>query len=249
MPRAILAERGRVIWGLSLHGWEEVMRLSLAAAGVFALLVGAATYFVVTLQREEIAASRAEFEQYKIAAGKEVAAVRADADAKIAAANENSAGANARAQEATARAEEARLELAKLKAPRELSREQQARIIAKIRPFVGQQYALSVGAGQEPESLLCLLDSVLQAAGWKRVGPFGDITVGALTCGSVSLNSLSGVHVRAPPEASQQAGGVSHAARTFVDALMAEDISAIGEIDPKNIPIPNAINLMVGVKP
>jgi hypothetical protein len=67
MPSITLAERGRVIWGLSLHGWEEVMRWSLASVGLFALIVGVATYFVVTLQREEIAESRARIEQLKSA--------------------------------------------------------------------------------------------------------------------------------------------------------------------------------------
>lgn len=46
-----------MIWGLSLHGWEDIMRGSLAIVGVFGLLVGVSTFFVVRLQREEIAAS------------------------------------------------------------------------------------------------------------------------------------------------------------------------------------------------
>ena len=72
MPSIILTERGRVIWGLSLHGWDEVMRLSLALTGVFGLIVGISTYLVVTLQREEIAASREEFDRYKLEAGQRI---------------------------------------------------------------------------------------------------------------------------------------------------------------------------------
>lgn len=43
-----------MIWGLSLHGWEDVMRASLAIVGVSGLVVGLSTFFVVKLQREEI---------------------------------------------------------------------------------------------------------------------------------------------------------------------------------------------------
>ncbi len=43
-----------MILGLSLHGWEDVMRISLAIVGVAGLIVGLSTFFVVKLQREEI---------------------------------------------------------------------------------------------------------------------------------------------------------------------------------------------------
>jgi hypothetical protein len=39
---------------LSLHGWEDVMRVSLALAAKVAVIVGLSTWFVVQLQREEI---------------------------------------------------------------------------------------------------------------------------------------------------------------------------------------------------
>lgn len=48
-----------MIWGLSLHGWEELMRGSLVVVGVGGLLVGLATFFVVALTREELAEARA----------------------------------------------------------------------------------------------------------------------------------------------------------------------------------------------
>lgn len=80
-----------MIWGLSLHGWEDAMRGSLAIVGVFGLLVGLATFFVVTLQREEIAESKSEFDKYKISAA-------ADADAKIGVAREEAKAAASKAQ-------------------------------------------------------------------------------------------------------------------------------------------------------
>jgi hypothetical protein len=59
-----------MIWGLSLHGWEEVMRGSLAIVGVFGLLVGLATFFVVTLTREEAAESKKQLDEASILAAK-----------------------------------------------------------------------------------------------------------------------------------------------------------------------------------
>ena len=82
-----------MIWGFSLHGWEDVMRGSLAAVGVFGLIVGLATWFVVKLQRAELTESKAEFESFKLESGKQIA-------------------------EANARAVEAQLALEKYKAPR-----------------------------------------------------------------------------------------------------------------------------------
>ena len=60
----------RRMFGLSLHGWENAMIASLAFAAFFAVIVGVSTYCVVQLQRQEIAASKEDFERYKIESGK-----------------------------------------------------------------------------------------------------------------------------------------------------------------------------------
>ena len=65
--------------GLSLHGWENSMVVSLIIAGGFALLAGAATWAVVRLQRIEIEASNKELEKYKIDAAKALESTKADA--------------------------------------------------------------------------------------------------------------------------------------------------------------------------
>jgi hypothetical protein len=69
------------------------MRASLAAAGIFGVIVGLSTWVVVRLQREEIAASKQEFERYKLGVEKDIA-------------------------EANARTKQAELELQRLKQPR-----------------------------------------------------------------------------------------------------------------------------------
>ena len=94
---------------LSLHGWEDVLIASLAGVAFFGVLVGVATWAVVKLQRVEIAASKGEFETYKLDAGK-----------KIADANAVGEAAKASAAEANARTKEAELALEKYKQPRHL---------------------------------------------------------------------------------------------------------------------------------
>jgi hypothetical protein len=108
-----------MIWGLSLHGWEDVMRGSLAIVGVLGLLVGLSTFFVVTLQREEIAESAKLLDEYKSDAGERIAS--ADAAGKAAQADAAQAVAEtARANERTAllerEAAQARAEQERLKA-------------------------------------------------------------------------------------------------------------------------------------
>ena len=76
-----------MIWGFSLHGWEDVMRFSLAIVGVFGLIVGLSTWFVVKLQRAEIAESKIESDKYKIDTSKEISEAKArqtEAELKLA---------------------------------------------------------------------------------------------------------------------------------------------------------------------
>ena len=56
---AIFSKKDRLLFGFSLHGWEDAMVIFLIIAGLFALLAGIATWQVVRLQRIEIATSNA----------------------------------------------------------------------------------------------------------------------------------------------------------------------------------------------
>jgi hypothetical protein len=97
--------------GLSLHAWENIMLGSLAFAAVAAAVVGVATYCVVQLQRVELAASKEEFEKYKIDTGKEIAAANAVGDS----AKAEAAKANEKTASLQKEADEARLETQRLK--------------------------------------------------------------------------------------------------------------------------------------
>lgn len=237
MPAATLSKRGRMIWGLSLHGWEEVMRGSLAIVGVFGLLVGLATYFVVTLTREEAAESKRQFEEY-----------RAEAAGEVSKANEHIAVLSTQGEqlrkdtaEANARAVEAQFALEKLKAPRLLSAEHQAKIVEVLKPFARQEYALSLSPVSEA-SFVFELTKALADSGWLRTKPFGIITIEG---GEAAVNILSGVFVTHAPSRTDKQG----VAAKVVEALALAGISATVEAKPMLEDRPNVIEIMIGNKP
>lgn len=219
-----------MIWGLSLHGWEDVMRASLAIAGLFGLIVGLATWFVVKLQREELAASKQELDLYKIDAGERIAAANAAGEA----AKADAAAANARALEAQA-------ELAKLKSPRSLSPEQQRRLVVALSPFAGQKYSFNVFADPEPINLMRLIDTVLKSAGWIRIGSqVGDIEIE----GAGTANN-SGLQIGVKRESTQLLQFVAiELARTLTSEELPAALAFIAELK-----FADAININVGKKP
>ena len=81
------------------------------------------------------------------------------------------AAAGARAAEANLAASEAQLELAKLKAPRTVAPEDQARMIADLKAFTGQKYSVAVFQDPEALALLRVLNAMLKSAGWLQVDP------------------------------------------------------------------------------
>ncbi|MEK9281154.1 hypothetical protein MTR72_16245 [Bradyrhizobium sp. ISRA442] len=56
----------RVIAGFDLHGWEQIMVVTLFAAGLVAIAVAVATACVVILTRHENAQTKTEYEAYKL---------------------------------------------------------------------------------------------------------------------------------------------------------------------------------------
>jgi hypothetical protein len=76
-------------------------------------------------------------------------------------------------QERTARAQkdasDAALALAKFKAPRDLTPEQQDKLILVLKPFAGQHYSCAAFPDPESLALLRLLDTLAKSSGWRRV--------------------------------------------------------------------------------
>lgn len=127
IENATTSKRVRRRVGLSLHAWENVMIASLGAAGIFALLVGIATYCVVQLQREEIAASN-----------EKVAALAVEASK----ANAEIAGAQARIDEARTEAAKANEHAASLQLDAEKERSARAKMLEQLKPrgFTPEQF-------------------------------------------------------------------------------------------------------------
>jgi hypothetical protein len=122
--------------------------------------------------------------------------------------------------DANARALEAQLELAKFKAPRLLTEEQQARIVGQIKTFSGQQYSALVAAGLDTWPFWTVLDSTLKTAGWKRVPPPG-LAVGDPPAG-IPISPEPGISIMFAPS---RATDIGAAARALGVALVAEGIA------------------------
>jgi len=132
--------------------------------------------------------------------------------------------------------------------PRALSAEQEANITKATHLFSGQKYVLFVALGDKPSALLCEINKSLEDAGWKSIPPTAavvDITVGT-ACGDVGVTILSGVHIRVATNFDPEVG---KAADALGIALLGDGIAATGERDPKNVPDPATIAVMVGAKP
>jgi hypothetical protein len=149
--------------------------------------------------------------------------------------------------EARERAQEAELELARLKAPRTLTPEQQQRVTSKLQKFAGQEFAGQVTPGSDDARPLWeALDKALRAANWVRVPPYG-LAVGDPPAG-VPLAPNSGVTVFV---AASRADEVAATAQALASALMAEGLIAglSASAGPRMEQRPNVIVIEIGRKP
>src|ERR1700682_5440307 len=136
------------------------------------------------------------------------------------------AGANERAAEATQKAQEASLELARLKAPRVLTREQIDRIVDKLKQFSGTEYDITISES-DPEILgfVAAIELVLSTSGWTELDWQGTgealIREGRplIRIGASITNIIIGVHVSQPLKLWEFAIALS-------EALVAEDVNA-----------------------
>ncbi len=151
--------------------------------------------------------------------------------------------AEARIAEAEARALEAKLALEKFKAPRTLSKEQQDRIVAKLKPFIGQQVSFSVYPDPESIALSRVIVSMLQSAGWtKSPSQIGDIEIEG---SGVIYDTGVRAHI-APADIESTIGALN----AFVSALTAEGIDSEGHrTDQLTGKRAKTINIAVGRKP
>jgi predicted nucleic acid-binding Zn-ribbon protein len=193
---------------------------------------------------EQEAAAAADSVTNADARAVEALAERTQAQERIARLEKEVGAANAAKNQADIRADNAELALQKLKEPRTLDVEQQARITAALTPYAGQEYTLSVASGSEAENLLCAIDAALSGARWKRIWGYRSITL-ETKCGTAALNGSSGLNVRLSEEADTEH---QWNMLMLVNALRDEGIEVEGSIQPDDAS-PMAIELTVGTKP
>ena len=137
---------------LQIANWAQMLGAALVAAGAIA------SYYlsreVIADREQRIAAAEAQSAE-AVEAAETAKLERAGLELRVASANE-------RAEKAGADAARARLELARLKAPRTIPPEHQERFATALRKYPGQPYELA-GAAQDREVMTFLteLDGML----------------------------------------------------------------------------------------
>jgi hypothetical protein len=214
---------------LSLRGWELAMIWSLGGAAFAALAVVVSTAAVVVLQREENEQTKAEFERYKLDATRDIE------------------GAQERAKVAEQKAAEANLALAKFKAPRVLSSEQQRHIAGKLKQFAGTEFDAGVGPKGDPEPIYLArtIGSALGAAGWKFIAWTGGTeTYSEPPMPPIGLTSVTNVIIDVHPDRWEKYGA---AATSLASALNDEGIEAIASSNQTSVNT-DAIHIRIGRK-
>lgn len=203
------------MFGLDLDTWNTVMVSSLGVAAIAAVVVGVSTAIIIKLQK-----------QAELESNERIASLVTQGDEL----RKDTAEANARASEA-------QLALERYRAPRELTSEQQGRIVSALRKFAGQEYEITTFWDlKEPLAFAESLNRLLQIAGWKFVsdGKRGFI-----------LGGLAGVQVWMHPDADTP---VKEAVNGLIEALKAEQVETSLKLQNPQNPKSNKIALNVGTK-
>lgn len=179
-------------------------------------------------------------EQHAAEANAKAEGFRAD----IARANESAAQAQAQVASAVAEATRATLELAKIKTPRTLNKEQQGRIAASIRAFPDTPFDLWVSIDSDSTGLMNSIDDVLRSAKW-RFSSAGIIQIankaGIIADSGVSIHFAE--ETRAALEAPALALGNALRAEGIPLTVFADQKAANADKDRTRI------HIMIGSKP
>ncbi len=217
--------------------FDEILLTEAQRGTAFARERASAAYERASENEKETAATLKQAEQERADAARSLEVTKGY-ESQIAQANERAANAEQRAAEAA-------LELAKLKTPRSLSKQQQERIAAKVKPFSGTPFDLWVSTDSDSTALMEIIDAKLRSAGWKFIEPEGSI----LYAHKAGVIAQSGISIHVPEEHLAEWGPAIAALR---DALKSEGIPATtfsdtaeGEKDMKR----DRVHVLIGSKP
>jgi hypothetical protein len=234
----------RNVFGVTLHGWEQLMLLALGATGLVAIAVALTTTSVVILQRHETAEAKRELEEYKVEAGTKIST----AEAVGLAAKADIAKANVQIAEANARALEAQAALERFKAPRILTEAQQTAAVAALLPFAGMPFDFSVNPTPEPSALMGQIARILVRANWKWEAKksSGGLQFGS---GTQPASGLMPAFVGLAFEIDVSKTEWQPALVTLTDVFRRAGIDAKANVANDGSASPDAIHIYVGAKP
>jgi hypothetical protein len=153
------------------------------------------------------------------------------------------AQANERAAKASREAAAANLEIAKLKAPRQLSCDPQSQARAILNRFPGTPFDLWVNSDSESTTLAAKIENCLNAAGWKE-GEAGT-PIGFTRAGKPTWGLISGTGVEIQFDEDQKSA-FWNAAEALVGALKLELPDTVGHFTPDHTR--HAIHIRIGSK-
>jgi hypothetical protein len=163
----------------------------------------------------------------------------------------------AKAEKATEDERMARVKIEERLSKRSLSREQQERIVEKLKPFSGTQYALLVNPTFEAIQLLHTFDDILHSAGWLKEPCSPTIHLQSSNGDVFGMELVSGISIEVADTSPRT---LVPAAEALVLALRSGGIQAVATISDAGLkacnvgrisgtpPDANAIHIIVGSK-
>lgn len=225
-----MPENPNLFLGHNGEFWDFWLIISVVIAAVAAAAIGVTTAGSVISHKREASAAEEELEKYKLST-------------------------NLNIKEAEARALEAQAELAKFKAPRSMTPEQQMRIVGKLAGFKGTRFDMSVLAS-DPEAAIFLgqVSKTLQLAGWEWVEwahPSGPITLTYGWPGLPNVGQMGGVGIEifVHPDHAEQ---FREASTSLAKTLAAEGFSngtVTDSVGEQGIPSNDTLHIVIGKKP
>lgn len=151
----------------------------------------------------------------------------------------------ARAADANERAAKAALQLAKLKAPRKLTTEQQTQIGAAVKKFAGQKFSgMVVQSSPDAHPLWSIIAKVLTDSGWILEKP-RSLAAGSPPAG-IPLSPGEGVTLFVPANDVPDLAGATNA---LDEALRDAGLKVVEAIDSGPQSKPKTIAIEIGTKP
>jgi hypothetical protein len=154
------------------------------------------------------------------------------------------------ANDARDKAAKSELALERFKAPRSLNWDQRKQISDAVKSFGAQEYVTSITMGPDTIKIRDDIEVALDAAGWVRRPPLGQVTLGdPPNASSIAMVVGDGVRIQISPDQVAPESSQFRAATALADALQSAGIAAKATKSQELTNQPNLIQIMIGYKP